>query len=413
MPKLTKRTVDAASTKKKPYFIWCSELPGFGVRVFPSEKRVYYADYRNKSGGRKRMSIGPHGTLTTEEVRKLAIVTLGDVIKGEDPALDRSTRRKSLTISGLCDSYVAAAERGLIMGKRNLPKKQSTLYSDRGRIERPLKALIGERLVRDLVQADVNRFIRDVTIGKTARVVKTHNKRGKAVVEGGAGTAARTAGLLGGILSFAVGEGIIPFNPARGVRRQADGARTRRLNSEDYRRLGKALKAAHDDGDVEAGLIGFWLLTLTGCPLGEIELLKWTEVEAPSGCFRLRDSKEGASVRPIGKPAFEVISKVKRRKDCPFVLPATRSNGPYGGMARAIDRIMARAELTDVTAHTLRHSYASIAGDLGFSDSTIETLLGHVAGTVTSKYIHRLDTVLVGAADKVAQTIHRFMSRDS
>jgi len=171
MPKLTKRTVDAASAKKKPYFIWCSELPGFGVRVFPSKKRVYYADYRNKSGGRKRMSIGPHGKLTTEEARKLAIVTLGDVIKGEDPALDRSTRRKSLTVSALCDSYVAAAERGLIMGKRNLPKKQSTLYSDRGRIERHIKPLLGDRLVRDMVQSDVNRFIRDVTIGKTAQVI--------------------------------------------------------------------------------------------------------------------------------------------------------------------------------------------------------------------------------------------------
>src|SRR6476620_5455462 len=112
MPKLTKRTVDAASTKKKPYFIWCSELPGFGVRVCPSKKRVYYADYRNKSDARKRMSIGPHGKLTTEEARKLAIVTLGDVIKGEDPALDRSTRRKSRTISALRDGYVAGADHG-------------------------------------------------------------------------------------------------------------------------------------------------------------------------------------------------------------------------------------------------------------------------------------------------------------
>jgi integrase len=413
MPKLTKRTVDAAATKKEPYFIWCSELPGFGVRVFPSKKRVYYADYRNKSGGRKRMSIGPHGKLTTEEARKLAIITLGDVIKGEDPALDRSTRRKSLTISALCDSYVAAAERGLIMGKRNLPKKQSTLYSDRGRIERHIKPLLGDRLVRDLVQSDVNRFIRDVTIGKTAGVVKTDNKRGKAVVEGGAGTAARTAGLLGGILSFAISEGIIPLNPVRGVRRRADGSRTRRLNSEEYRRLGKALKAARDDGDAEAGLVGIWLLALTGCRLGEIGLLKWAEVDAASSCFRLKDSKEGASVRPIGKPAFDVIARAGRRKDSAFVLPATRSDGPYGGMARAIDRIMMRADLKDVTAHTLRHSYASIAGDLGFSDSTIETLIGHAAGTVTSKYIHRLDTVLVAAGDKVAQTIHRFMARDS
>jgi len=47
MPKLTKKIVDAAELREKPYFIWCSDLPGFGVRVFPSGKRVYYADYRN------------------------------------------------------------------------------------------------------------------------------------------------------------------------------------------------------------------------------------------------------------------------------------------------------------------------------------------------------------------------------
>jgi integrase len=78
-------------------------------------------------------------------------------------------------------------------------------------------------------------------------------------------------------------------------------------------------------------------------------------------------------------------------------------------MTRAMDRIMARVGLNDVTAHTFRHSYASIAGDLGFSDSTIETLIGHVAGTVTSKYIHRLDTVLVSAADNVARAIRGLM----
>jgi integrase len=412
MPKITKRIVDAAPVKEQPYFLWCSELPGFGVRVFPSGRRVYYADYRNKAGGRKRMSIGHHGKLTTEEARRLAIVTLGDVIRGEDPAEDRATRRKSLTVHTLCDNYVAAAKRGLIMGKRNLPKKASTLSSDWGRIERHIKPLLGNKLVRDLTQTDVNRFIRDVTLGKTAIVVKTDKKRGKAVVSGGAGTAARTAGLLGGILSFAVSEGVLPFNPARGAKRQADGSRKRRLTAGEYRLLGRALRAADSEADVQQGLTGIWLLMLTGCRLSEIQGLKWTEIDVVAQCFRLDDSKEGQSVRPIGKPAFDVLAKVERRKGGLYVLPAVRGDeGSYGGMARAMDRIMARAGLGDVTAHTFRHSYASVAGDLGYSDSTIETLLGHAAGNVTSKYIHRLDAVLVAAADRVSTNIHRMMTR--
>ena len=118
---------------------------------------------------------------------------------------------------------------------------------------------------------DVNRFLRDVATGKTAAVEKTGKLRGKAVVEGGAGTAARTTGLLGGILSFAVSEGIISTNPASGVRKPADGQRERRLSPGEYRQLGKALQAAEDEGENAQAITGIWLLMLTGCRLSEIE----------------------------------------------------------------------------------------------------------------------------------------------
>jgi integrase len=71
---------------------------------------------------------------------------------------------------------------------------------------------------------------------------------------------------------------------------------------------------------------------------------------------------------------------------------------------------MQRAELEGVTPHTMRHSYASVAGDLGFADSTIAALLGHTAGTVTSRYVHRLDSVLVAAANKVSGEVYRQMT---
>jgi integrase len=408
MPKITKKTVDAAELRDKPYFIWCSELPGFGVRVHPSGKRVYYADYRNKAGARKRMSLGHHGKLTTEEARKLALVTLAGVLKGEDPAEERATRRSSLTVRELCENYLEAAERGLVMGKGGKPKKASTLDTDRGRIERHIKPLLGTKLVRDLTQADVNRFIRDVASGKTAVVEKT--AKGKSIVEGGVGTASRTAGLLGGILSFAVSEGVIPFNPALGVRRPADKKRQRRLTAEEYRQLGKALEEAEAEVETQQAINATWLLALTGCRLGEIEGLKWSEVDEAGGCFRLAETKEGASVRPIGRPAFEVLARVEKRKGCPFVLPAVRSDGAFGGMFDAWKRIMARTKLEGVTPHTLRHSFASVAGDLGFTESTIGAMLGHAAGTVTSRYVHHLDSVLVAAADKVARAIHAQMT---
>lgn len=61
--------------------------------------------------------------------------------------------------------------------------------------------------------------------------------------------------------------------------------------------------------------------------------------------------------------------------------------------------------------HTLRHSFASVAGDLGYTESTIAAMIGHAAGSVTSRYVHHLDSVLIAAADKVARTIYEMMVR--
>ena len=199
MAKLTKRVVEDAVIHPGDHFLWCDELPGFGVRIYPSGKRVYLVQYR-AIGRTRRVKIGLHGPLTADEARKEARALLGAVAKGGDPAEDRATRRKAITVRELCDRYWHAAETGLILGKRGGPKKPSTLYKDRSRIDRHVLPLMGSRKVADLTRADVTRLMHDIAEGKTALVERTGKLRGKSIVEGGRGVAARTVGMLGGIL---------------------------------------------------------------------------------------------------------------------------------------------------------------------------------------------------------------------
>ena len=355
------------------------------------------------------MSIGAHGKITTEEARKLALRTLGDATKGEDPASERATRRSAITVKQLCDDYMSAVDKGLIFGKRGQPKKSSTISQDRARIERHIVPLLGRKLVRDLDRAAVARFIRDVTVGKTAIVEKT-KPRGKARVTGGAGTAARAANFLGAILTFAVNEGIVEQNVAHGVKRKADEKRTRRLAPDEYRVLGQALDEAERSGEARQVAAGVRVLALSACRLGEVVNLKWSEVDEKGGCFRLADTKEGASVRPIGRRAFELLATLPRVDGNPYVLPATRGSGHFGGLPHAFRRMARRAGLPDVTAHTLRHSFASVAGDLGFSEPVIAAMLGHKSGTVTGRYVHIVDSVLIAAASRVAASIDAMMA---
>ena len=74
----------------------------------------------------------------------------------------------------------------------------------------------------------------------------------------------------------------------------------------------------------------------------------------------------------------------------------------FGGFPNHWRQIFRDSPLSDVTPHVLRHSFASIANDLGFTEVTIAALVGHSKGTVTSKYIHTLDTALIMAADTIS-----------
>ena len=62
-----------------------------------------------------------------------------------------------------------------------------------------------------------------------------------------------------------------------------------------------------------------------------------------------------------------------------------------------------------VTPHTLRHSFASLAADMGLADHTIAALLGHSRQTITSRYMHLADRALIEAAGTVANETIRLM----
>lgn len=401
MGRITKRLVEAALSEAKDYFIWDDELPGFGIRIFASGKRSYVIQYRTH-GRSRRLTIGRHGIWTPEMARREARIQLGRVAQGEDPAEERQIDRQAITVKELCALYLTDLNAGLILGKGGRPKKQSTIDTDAGRIHRHIVPLLGPRKVKDLDKADINKAMKDIMAGKTAVSVKTAKLRGKAIVRGGAGTAARTIGLLGGILTYAVEAGIIETNPAFGIRKPKDNVRDRRLSEAEYRLIGTKLRDAEADGQYAIAAQIMRLLALTGCRRSELTKLRWSEVDIESSCLRLEDSKEGKSVRPVGLHAIECLQKQGMSEARTYVFPGTGSDNAFGALPDHWTKILGGCGLDDITPHVLRHSFASIANDLGLTETTIASLLGHAKGSVTGRYIHTLDPLLIAAADMVA-----------
>jgi hypothetical protein len=76
----------------------------------------------------------------------------------------------------------------------------------------------------------------------------------------------------------------------------------------------------------------------------------------------------------------------------------------FVGVRKVLERVSKRAKLEDITPQVLRRTFASVAGDLGYSELTIAGLLGHASGSVTARYVH-LDAALASAADCVSAMI--------
>ncbi len=406
--KITKRSVEALPTSKDVTFR-DSELKGFAIRTKTSGTKIYLAIYRNAEGRTRSYALGTHDPLSADEARKLAKAALAKVDAGGDPAEQRKLDREAITVAELCIMFLKDLESGKITGRKGAKKKPEAIVSEKGRINRHIVPLLGKTKVRDLNQAKIKAFMRAVTDGKTA-VDERVGYRARAIVKGGAGAASRSFGTLAGLMAYALDRDIISVSPCRGMKVKQGEPRKVRLDPDQYRALGDALTASDAEGETWQAVKAFRLLALTGCRLNEIGHLKWSEVDIDGQALRLADSKTGASIRPIGSEAVSLLSELSRSSD--HVFPALRvKKQPYGGLAKAWARILARAKdgdadrLAGLTPHSLRHAYASVGGDLGLSELTISALLGHTAGGVTRRYVHHLDAVLIATANRVCETI--------
>jgi integrase len=362
----------------------------------------YVQVYRTREGRKRWYTIGQHGApWTPDTAREEALRLLGRAASGADPATEKRAARNARTVSELCDLYLADAEAGRLMTRHRRAKKASTLATDRGRIERHIKPLLGRRTVASVTREDIETFLHDVAAGKSAGKFKV-GQHGLARVRGGRGTASRTVGLLGAIFAYAIRRHMRSDNPVHGVVRPADGRRERRLTDHEYKALATGLRKAEAKNVWPPAIGAARFLLLTGWRSGEVLALRWSEIDFGRRTATLGDTKTGRSVRPLSHAACDVISKLSKTGD-DLVFPATRGDGLMRGFRKLWNRIAALGALpTDVTPHVLRHSFASLASDLGYSESTIAALIGHKGHTITSRYMHAADAVLLAAADRIA-----------
>jgi integrase len=433
MPKITKRLVEAAEVRGKDYIICDDELRGFAVRVLPSGKRYYVVQYRIGTRYR-RMSLGQHGVLTTEKARTKAFGLLAAVKDGEDPAGDRQQGRKAPTVAELAQRF----------DKEHIAVrlKPGTAREYRRNLRRFILPAIGRLKVADVTKADIARLHHELR-----RIPYQAN---------------RNLEVISKMFNLAELWGLRPdgSNPRRHIKKYPEEKREQYLSPAELAALGEALSLAEQEGVEDPyAIAAIRLLIFTGCRLNEIMTLKWSYVDFEARCLRLPDSKTGARVIHLGAPALEVLSKLERLPDNPWVIcgrnPGARRTDlqpPWRrfrkratvrlwargdgtpassvvirlecqlGREPTYDECLATAEkeelelptgLADVRIHDLRHSFASGAVALGESLPMIGKLLGHTQVQTTARYAHLAADPVKAAAERVSGNIAALINGQS
>jgi integrase len=395
--RLTKTFVESVRPGLKDIVLWDRDISGFGLKVTPKGKRVYFAFYRTVSGQQRKPTIGVHGKVTAEEARQIARRWIAGALAGQDISGERKEVRAAPLVRELASRYLD--EYAMLF------KKPRSYKSDSSNLTNHVLPLIGAKKVAEITRADIESVKIAIREGKTAARRKA-KYRGRSITIGGPGAANRTISLLSKMMSCAMDWGMRPDNPALRIKKYPEHRKDRFLDAVEIQRLLQALKAAEDQGTERLDVVVcFRLLLFTGLRLGEIRDLLWQDVDLKGGLLRLNDSKTGARTVPLNNQAILVLQNHTSSMVDSFVIQSATGNG-RPALGKPWQRVRKLASIDDTAnIHCLRHTFASWAVMGGLSLAQTGALLGHKSSQTTLRYADHLTEAVRGYSQKTANLI--------
>lgn len=377
MPRLTRRLIESTPVPAiGETVLWDDQLPGFGIRIPKTGRRVFFVRYRT-TRARRRLRLGHYGVLSLEDARTMAQEVLLRVNRGDDPAQDRRTARTAPTVAEVAQRYLTE--------HAEVHKRPESIRKDKQMLRQYLLPALGPVPIASLTLEDVRALHRQL--------------RGVPFV------ANRLVSLVSKLCALAEDWQLRPrhSNPTVGIRRYKESPRQRYLTAEELQRLGSALA----EGELlqterREVLACIRLLLLTGARVGEICTLRWDYIDW-AGYAWLPQSKTGPKPLYLPQPALELLERLPQ--DSVWVLPGITSSKPMSHPHRPWVRLCQRAGVRGVRLHDLRHTFASLGVQSGLSLPIIGALLGHQRSQTTARYAHMADDPLRQAASRISGLI--------
>lgn len=356
--KLTKKLIPQLVYSKegnKREIWWDTELRNFGVRIYPSGRKVYVIQYRINR--RKRLkTIGGCDLLTLDQARERARKDLVGVLDGDDPLSAREELRKAATFEQLCNEYLE---------RYSKPYKKSW-KSDQSRINKYLIPKLGNLIASSIIHNDIAHL---------------HTEMGKISKP----TANRLVKLTSSIFNQCISWGMLPDgykNPTQGITFYHEQSRDRWITSEE---LPKLIEAINEEDIYARSAI--WLSLLTGMRKSELLSLEWSRVDLERKQISLYDTKNTNPLYlPITDEAFAVIKGIPVVEGNPYLFAGQKEGSHIKDFKRQWNRIREKAGVTDVRWHDLRRTLGSWLAQSGNSLHLIAKVLNHKDIRTTQAY---------------------------
>ena len=375
---LTKRIVDRLAVNGKDAVFWDSDLPGFGIRVYPTGRKVYVVQTRT-NGKSKRVTVGRHGDISPDEARKNAAKFIARMKAGQSPV--EAALEAEPTVADLAERY--EREYVAMHCKPNTVKHYGLM------LKKHIVPRLGTLRVSEVERKHILKFQFELSDMPTV--------------------ANRTVDILIKMFNLAELWEMRPpgRNPCKSVRRyKVNPHKERFLSPEELARLGRILDVAPAKRLASRhAAAAIRLLVLTGCRRNEIMGLAWDDLDFEAGEMRLVNSKTGTRITPMPPAAAAVLAELPRTPDNCWVFPGRKKGTHQTNINDSWNRVRRHAGLNGVRLHDLRHSFASRALALGEGLPMIGELLGHRQVNTTARYAHLARESVRTSTAKVAESI--------
>lgn len=379
---------------KAQAFLWCSEVPGLGVRATAGSNRKRYIFQSKVKGQSMRVTIGDVSAWSIAgaqaEARRLQI----QIDQGNDPrqvkvdneaakeaeaaTLKLQAVRESVTLGRAWPTYLEAKKakwsaRHLLDHQRIIAPGGKVKKRGQGEtVAGVLSSLSGVRLC-DLTSERVSEWLNSPeTIRRPTQARRAFTLL-RAFVSWGSRSEFKGV-IPAGACASHVAKDALPKPAAKDDCLQREQLP---LWFEHVRKLGNPVHSAYLQG-----------LLLTGARREELAPLKWQDVDFQWLSLTIRDKVEGQRIIPLTPYLAHLLAALPRRNEWVFSSP-TAASGRLMEPRMGHNKALAAAGLPALSLHGLRRSFGTLSEWCEVPTGVVAQIMGHKPSALAEKHYRR------------------------